>query len=292
METRRTLTSLVLVGVLGITAACSSNAGDPDAGHTDSGQPPGTVDAGFDAGLDDGGTEDAGVEDAGMTDAGSEDGGTEPPDAGTPCDLGETFHSQLAWYEEPSSSLGSCSVPLSFSHYAALNSERMGMAAACGMCLLITGTDGKSVRVRVADECPSCASNRVDVSKAAFEVLADPDVGALTATVEPIPCEEEETLEYRFEAASNDYFLQFVVWNHAQPIARVELKPSPGDLWLELTRTSYNAFQYTSMSGAMPQQVGIRVTDIHGHVVEDPAVARAAGTVVQSAGQFPLTCDG
>ena len=283
MESRRFLTSLLAAGVLGVLAGCSSNAQDPDAGQPDSGQPPGEADVGL---------EDGGLEDAGVSDGGIEDGGVAPPDAGTPCDLGETFNSQVSWYDAAPSTLGTCSVPLSFTHYAALNTERMGMAAACGMCLLVTGTGGQTVRVRVADECPSCTPNRVDISRTAFEVLADPQVGAITATVAPVPCEDEGALEYRFDAASNDYYLQFVVWNHTQPIARVDLKPSPGELWLELTRTGYNAFQYTSMSGALPQQVGLRVTDIHGHVVEDPAVTRAPGTVAQSGGQFPLTCDG
>ncbi len=285
MNLRRLLASLFALTLLASAAACSNSSSAPDAGAGD--------DAGsLDSGTGDGGLEDAGVEDAGVTDAGTEDGGLEPHDAGTPCDLGETFNSQLAWYEAAPATVGACSVPLDFPHFAALNTERLGQAAACGMCLLVTGTDGKSVRVQVADECSECANNRVDVSKAAFELLANPGVGAITASVEPVPCDVEGPLEYRIDAASNDFYLQVVVWNHAQPIARVELKPAPDALWLELPRTSYNAFTYTSMSGAMPQHVGIRVTDIHGHVVEDEAVIRTPGTVVSSAGQFPPTCDG
>ncbi|ODQ77680.1 hypothetical protein BABINDRAFT_27268, partial [Babjeviella inositovora NRRL Y-12698] len=42
--------------------------------------------------------------------------------------------------------------------------------------------DNKSVRVRVVDSCESCTDNDLDFSPAAFEQLANKDVGVIQVT--------------------------------------------------------------------------------------------------------------
>ena len=49
----------------------------------------------------------------------------------------------------------------------------------CGRQMTVTSADGKSVTVTVADTCPSCAVGSVDLSPAAFSVLADQSVGRI-----------------------------------------------------------------------------------------------------------------
>ena len=49
----------------------------------------------------------------------------------------------------------------------------------CGRQMKVTGPDGKSVTVTVADTCPSCDVGSVDLTPAAFQQLASLDVGRL-----------------------------------------------------------------------------------------------------------------
>ncbi|KAI0753810.1 barwin-like endoglucanase [Fomes fomentarius] len=49
----------------------------------------------------------------------------------------------------------------------------------CGRQMVVTGPDGKSVTVTVADTCPGCAPGSVDLTPTAFQQLASLDVGRL-----------------------------------------------------------------------------------------------------------------
>ncbi len=272
---RRSLHTTLLVAALIGAAACSAPSNPP-------------ADAGALAQIPDAGPEDAGSEDAGtLADAG-------PEDAGMPCDPGPDFTGEVSWYEPASSEIGACSVALDFPHFAAVSPARWGGAGACGSCLEITGPDGKTVRVHVADQCPECATDQVDLGRAAFEQLAAPAVGRLQdVTVTPVRCDDEGNIEYRFAQSTNSFYVQVVIWNHAQPIAQVELRPHPGGgEWVPLQRESYNAFTFSAQRGPLPAQVSFRVTDVHGNALVDMQVPVAAGSVFEGGGQFPLTCGG
>ncbi|TFK78553.1 hypothetical protein K466DRAFT_668399 [Polyporus arcularius HHB13444] len=49
----------------------------------------------------------------------------------------------------------------------------------CGLQMVVTGPDGKSVTVTVADTCPSCAPGSVELTPAAFLQLANLEVGII-----------------------------------------------------------------------------------------------------------------
>ncbi|EJF58907.1 barwin-like endoglucanase [Dichomitus squalens] len=49
----------------------------------------------------------------------------------------------------------------------------------CGRQMVVTGPDGKTVTVTVADTCPGCAPGSVDLTPTAFQQLASLDVGRL-----------------------------------------------------------------------------------------------------------------
>ncbi|KAI0765401.1 plant expansin, partial [Fomes fomentarius] len=49
----------------------------------------------------------------------------------------------------------------------------------CGRQVRVTGPDGRTVTVSVADTCPSCGPGSIDLSPAAFQQLASLDVGRL-----------------------------------------------------------------------------------------------------------------
>ena len=49
----------------------------------------------------------------------------------------------------------------------------------CGRSMVVTGPDGKTVTVTVADTCPGCAPGSVDLTPTAFQQLAPLEVGRL-----------------------------------------------------------------------------------------------------------------
>ncbi|CAE6396594.1 unnamed protein product [Rhizoctonia solani] len=57
-----------------------------------------------------------------------------------------------------------------------------GASTLCGKTATVKWK-GKSVRVRVVDECPVCGYNDIDLSPAAFQKLANKDVGKLDGIV-------------------------------------------------------------------------------------------------------------
>ncbi|KAL5636668.1 hypothetical protein ACGC1H_000581 [Rhizoctonia solani] len=60
--------------------------------------------------------------------------------------------------------------------------EQGGTSALCGKTATVKWR-GKSVRVRVVDECPVCGYNDIDLSPSAFQKLADKEVGKLNGVV-------------------------------------------------------------------------------------------------------------
>ncbi|KAH9996797.1 RlpA-like double-psi beta-barrel-protein domain-containing protein-containing protein [Russula vinacea] len=58
-----------------------------------------------------------------------------------------------------------------------------GVSTLCGKRVQITADNGKTVTVTVADDCPTCDNeNSIDLSVAAFEVLAPQSVGEIKIT--------------------------------------------------------------------------------------------------------------
>ncbi|KAL0080083.1 RlpA-like double-psi beta-barrel-protein domain-containing protein-containing protein [Phycomyces blakesleeanus] len=49
----------------------------------------------------------------------------------------------------------------------------------CGRYVKVNGPNGTSVRVKIVDTCPGCASGDLDLSPAAFTKLADLGVGRI-----------------------------------------------------------------------------------------------------------------
>jgi rare lipoprotein A (peptidoglycan hydrolase) len=50
----------------------------------------------------------------------------------------------------------------------------------CGLTITVS-LNGKTVVARVVDKCMGCTGRSIDLSKAAFDVLASEDVGRTTA---------------------------------------------------------------------------------------------------------------
>ncbi|XP_055351830.1 papain inhibitor-like [Paramacrobiotus metropolitanus] len=62
-------------------------------------------------------------------------------------------------------------------------------APVCSKCALVKAVEsGEQVKVKVVDQCNGCASGAIDLSPAAFEKLADKDLGHIEVTWNYVKC--------------------------------------------------------------------------------------------------------
>jgi expansin (peptidoglycan-binding protein) len=152
----------------------------------------------------------------------------------------------------------------------------------CGGVLDVTGPKG-TARVMVTDQCPECEPGHLDLSQDAFAKLGDLSAGIIPISYEavadpPLP----GPLAIRVKEGSSIWWTAFLVINHGNPLASVELKRPDGS-WLALERTPYN--QWLKQDGAGEAPYSLRITDLQGHRVVVNGIALEP-TVVQTSGVF------
>lgn len=187
---------------------------------------------------------------------------------------------------------GNCSYagPPSDGLYVALSPAEYDSAGACGGYLEVTGPDG-SVRVKVIDQCPECATGHLDLSEAAFSRISPLRAGLISvhytylsdpALPGPIAVEVKN--------GSSRYWLSLVIDNTGNPLASVQVQIAAGS-WLSLSRASYNA--WNSQSGAGPGPFTVRLTDTAGNqaavpnITLSPGSVQSTGTSMYGAGSAP-----
>lgn len=200
-----------------------------------------------------------------------------PGDAAAPCLGGLSGAGDATHYDAQAGAAartGSCSFEAIPDErmVAALNGPDYDHAAWCGACLAVRGPDGDIV-VRVVDKCPGCEHGDLDLGREAFAQLAPLSAGRVRITWRAIECPVTGPIAYRFKSGSNAQWSAIQVRNHRHAIARLEARgaTSPTSAYRTLARTDYNYFVAAGGLGTGPYAV--RVTDVHGHVVEDSAIA-------------------
>ena len=162
--------------------------------------------------------------------------------------------------------------------FAALPPAEYGSAAACGGYLQVTGPDG-SVRVKVVDQCPDCASGHIDLSEAAFARLAPLSAGLVNVSYAPVsdpPLPGPVSVEVK--QGSSQYWLALLADNTGNPLASVQVQTSSG--WLSLARASYN--YWIAQSGSGPGPFTVRLTDTQGHQATVSGITLSPGAVQQT----------
>lgn len=143
---------------------------------------------------------------------------------------------------------------------AAMNTTDYETSRACGAYVLVRAANGKSITVRITNECPlPCAPGQIDLSQQAFAKLADLKVGRLSITWSLVSPSSIGTMSIRYKTGSSAYWCGIQVIGHRNPVARLEV--STGGGWRSLPRTSFNYFISADGSGCGK---AIRVTDIYG----------------------------
>lgn len=211
-----------------------------------------------------------------------------PAEAGSPCVADPLSATGDATFYEPAGSApasGSCSFeptpgdPM----VAALNAPDYAHAAWCGACLAVSGPLGEVV-VRVVDVCPGCKHGDLDLSREAFARLAPLSAGRVRVAWREVECPVSGPIAYQLKTGSSAHWIAFQVRNHRYAIAKLEARSARG-AYEAISRADYNYFVASKGLGAGP--FALRVTDVHGQVLDDAAITLGAGVARAGAAQFP-----
>jgi expansin len=166
---------------------------------------------------------------------------------------------------------------------AAMNAPQFNHSAVCGSCAEVEGPQG-TVRVRIVDSCPECASGHLDLSKQAFAKIAPIGDGRVTTRWRYVSCKVQGPVRYRIKEGSSQYWTAIQVRNHLLPIQKLEWQK--GSSWVEAKREDYNYF--VDSSGMGPGPVKIRITATDGQKLEDTLPRIEASVTINGAAQFSL----
>ncbi|NGO78844.1 hypothetical protein G6045_24765 [Streptomyces sp. YC504] len=152
---------------------------------------------------------------------------------------------------------------------AAMNTTDYETAKACGAHVLVRAANGKSITVRITNECPlPCAPGQLDLSQQAFAELADLKVGRIPITWSLVSPGTSETISLRYKTGSSRHWCAVQAIGHRNPLAGLEIRTPNG--WRRLPRTAYNYFLAENGSGCGGT---IRLTDIYGEQLTVTGIA-------------------
>jgi expansin (peptidoglycan-binding protein) len=242
--------SLIALCCLSVLAGSTCGApGSPDAGLTGDG---GTVT-----------TPDAGT-------------GTSTTDGGTTSAVRPLSPQQdgIATYYDATGA-GACSYDASPGdlRVAAMNTPQWDNSAVCGMCVRVEGPRGQ-VTVRIVDRCPECLTGHLDLSREAFAAIADPADGRVSVKWQPVSCDVQGPVIYRFKEGSSQWWTGIQVRNTRVPVRSLEVQQ--GGAWVNVARQDYNFFVESSGLGVGPYT--LRVTGSDGQqLIESGVMLRSDG---------------
>ena len=166
---------------------------------------------------------------------------------------------------------------------AALNAPDYAGAAWCGACLAVTGPMGDIV-VRVVDQCPGCKHGDLDLSAQAFARIAPISAGRVAIAWHEVACPVSGPITYLRKDGSNAFWTAIQIRNHRYAIDTLEARGTGGS-YQAIARADYNYFVAPDGLGTGPY--ALRVTDVHGHVLEDGAISLGDAASRPGAAQFP-----
>jgi expansin (peptidoglycan-binding protein) len=180
---------------------------------------------------------------------------------------------------------GNCSFPLPDRLTAAMNHADYNGSQACGACILVTNpANGKTVEVRIDDQCPECAAGDVDLDQEAFARIADLAQGRIPVRWSYVAC-SPPTMSLYFKEGSSQWWTAVQVRDHRYPVARLAWRPSgTTQAFKAVPRETYNYF--VAASGMGPGPYDFKITDVYGHVVKIYRVALQVGVEIPTRKQF------
>ena len=203
----------------------------------------------------------------------------------TGCPGSWTGSGEATYYLATSSN--ACALPLAPDEYvAAVPEADFAGSAVCGRCMRITGPLG-SIVARITDSCVGADCRAFDLSPNAFAAIGNPLDGIIPVGWESVSCDVAGPIAFYFDAASNPYYAKIQVRNHRYGIAGLAIAES-GQPFVDLARSSDNAFEFVAGVDPITAPLSFRVTDLHGALLEETNLAFTPGEEVGGAGQLPF----
>ena len=189
--------------------------------------------------------------------------------------------SAVAVFYDPGTAVGSCSLgPFpAGGRYVSLPPQRFGHSAACGSYLTVQGPRGQ-VRAEVVDLCPGCAADMLNLSRAAFAVIASTGPGSARVRYWPLgnPPLPGPLILRLGQTPAGLPTLQ--VRRHGNALAAVATA-APGSAAWRAFRLNGNGI-WVAASYLGPGPFNIRITDVRGHQVVIRRVTLRPGRVIRT----------
>ncbi|WP_327694672.1 expansin EXLX1 family cellulose-binding protein [Streptomyces sp. NBC_00459] len=178
---------------------------------------------------------------------------------------------------------GACSYgPSANMMIAAMNTTDYETSKACGAYVRVSASNGKSVTVRITNECPlPCAPRQLDLSEQAFAKLVPVSTGRTSITWSLVSPSTAGKVSIRYKNGSSRYWCGIQALGHRNPLARLEVRSGNG--WRKLARTGYNYFLSPNGTGCGGS---IRLTDIYGQQLTVNGIALRPDAVQPTRLQF------
>lgn len=197
-----------------------------------------------------------------------------------PITFGTTYTGNGTFYA--ATGAGNCSFDASSDRMiGAMNKRDYANSAACGDFLAVTGPSGKTITIKVVDQCPECKPGDIDLSAEAFATLATPSTGRIRISWHLLSPTLSGPVSYVYKTGSSKFWCGVQVRNHRNPVRSLELNVN--GRWKSLPRADYNYFLSEDGSGCGGT---IRITDIFGHRLTDSGIAISPNAVQRGRAQF------
>ncbi|CAG8998715.1 MAG: Expansin-YoaJ [Candidatus Celerinatantimonas neptuna] len=182
---------------------------------------------------------------------------------------------------------GNCSFPTDDSILTtAINATDYNGSQACGGMILVTSTaTGKSVKVRVDDQCPECSKGDLDLDQTAFAKIDDTSKGNIPITWHYIANNNAGDIKLYFKEGSSQWWTAVQVRDSRYRITKLEYRQSNTTTYTTLPRTTYNYFLASSGFGTGPYD--FRITDSKGQSIEVYNIPLTVTTEIDTGKQLP-----
>lgn len=196
--------------------------------------------------------------------------------------FGKMHHGEATYYRATGE--GHCSFERSDDlMVAAINTLDYAGAAKCGAYIRVSGPK-RDVTVRIVDRCPGCGPGGIDLSREAFEQIAQLDDGRVDVSWQIVAGPVTGPVIYHYMDGTTRYWTAIQVRNHRWPIATLEIMPNGSDKWLKVERRIYNYFVRSKTIASGPLRA--RITAVTGEVLEDRLPEPEGGKSITGQAQF------
>jgi expansin (peptidoglycan-binding protein) len=168
----------------------------------------------------------------------------------------------------------------------AINSTDFRDSKTCSACMEVTGPLG-TVTVEVVENCGgACVDGEIELSREAFELVADASEGHADVSWRLVPCQRTGPIAFAYEPDSHEWFAGIQIRNPALPVAELDIRFSDAVGWVTLEMDGWNHFPISDDLGSGPFDFRVRAID--GQELLEENIEYVPGGVVQGTGQFEI----